>query len=91
MFVELHLQMYYKNSYFETGKVADKLILLNQTAFMKNRDIMNGILALHEILHETKRKNEVGIILKLDFEKAYDKICWEFHFDCLKIRGFCAT
>jgi len=91
MFVELHLQMDYKNSYFETGKVADKLILLNQTAFMKNRDIMNGILALHEILHETKRKNEVGIILKLDFEKAYDKICWEFLFDCLKIRAFCAT
>jgi len=37
-------------------KVADKLILRNQTAFMKNRDIMNGIMALHEILHETKRK-----------------------------------
>jgi len=51
-------------------KVADKLILNSQSAFMKGRNIMNGIMALHEILHETKRRNEVGVILKLDFEKA---------------------
>ena len=69
--------------------IAEKLILVNQTAFMKRRDIMNGIMALHEILHETKKNNEVGIVLKLDFKKAYDKVCWEFLFDCLKIRGFC--
>jgi len=55
---------------------------------MKNRDIMNGIMALHETLHETKRTKKVGIVLKLDFEKAYDKMCWGFLFDNLKIRGF---
>ena len=49
---------------------------------------MNGIMPLHEILHETKRRNEVGVILKLDFEKAYDKVSWEFLFEILKIRGF---
>ena len=69
--------------------IADKLILVNQTAFMKERDIMNGIMALHEILHETKRKEDVGIVLKLDFEKTYDKVCCDFLFDCLKMRGFC--
>ena len=56
-------------------KVVDKLILENQTAFMKKRDIMNDIMVLHEVLQETKRKNEVGLILKLDFEKAFDKVC----------------
>lgn len=55
-------------------RVAEKLIHSNQTAFMKGRNIMSGILVLHEILHETKRKGQVGIILKLDFEKAYDKV-----------------
>jgi len=69
-------------------QIADKLILHSQSAFMKGRNIMNGVLALHEILHETKRRNEVGVILKLDFEKAYDKVSWEFHFESLKIRGF---
>ena len=55
--------------------LAEKLILDNQTAFMKGRDIMNGVMALHEVIHETKKRNKVGIVLKLDFEKAYDKVC----------------
>ena len=41
---------------------------------MKGRNIMNGIMALHDVLHETKRKNEVGVILKLDIEKAYERL-----------------
>lgn len=36
-----------------------------------------------------KEKNQVGIILKLDFEKAYDKVNWSFLFQCLTTRGFC--
>jgi hypothetical protein len=69
--------------------MAEKLIHSNQTTFMKGRNIMSGILVLHEILHETKRKRQVGIILKLDFEKAYDKVKWGFLFECLAARGFC--
>ena len=44
-----------------------------------------------EILHETKRNKEVGVVLKLDFEKAYDKVNWNFLFDCLHLWGFCDT
>lgn len=69
-------------------RVAEKLIHTNQTAFMKGRNIMSGIFILHEILHETKRKSQMGIILKLDFEKAYDKVKWNFLFKCLAARGF---
>ena len=50
---------------------------------------MNGIMILHEILHETKRKKQIGIALKLDFEKAYDKVKWSFLFQCMATRGFC--
>lgn len=49
---------------------------------------MSGIMVLHEMLHETKKQKEAGIILKLDFEKAYDKVSWKFLFDCLKARDF---
>ena len=61
-----------------------------QTAFLKKRNIMDGVLCLHEVLHDIKaRKKDWNHILKLDFENAYDKISWEFLFDCLKQRGFC--
>lgn len=50
-------------------KVAEKLILPNQTTFMKGRNKMSGVMALHEIIHETKRSEEAGVVLKLDFEK----------------------
>ena len=62
-------------------KLADKLILKTQSAFLKGRNIMNSVMALHEILNETKRNKEVGVVLKLDFEKTYDKINWNFLFD----------
>uniref|UniRef100_A0A453KRM5 Reverse transcriptase domain-containing protein n=1 Tax=Aegilops tauschii subsp. strangulata TaxID=200361 RepID=A0A453KRM5_AEGTS len=29
-----------------------------------------------------------GIVLKLDFEKAYDKVNWDFLLECHKMRGF---
>jgi len=68
--------------------VAEKLILSSQSAFMKKRNIMSGVMALHEILHETKRRKMTGVILKLDFEKAYDKVCWDFLFNSLVMRNF---
>lgn len=54
--------------------IAAQLIHPYQTAFMKGRNITSGIMCLHEILHETKRKKKVGILLKIDFKKAYDKV-----------------
>ena len=55
-------------------KYADKLISPTQNAFVKGGNIMDGVLFLHEILNYTHVKKRVGIVLKLDFEKAYDKV-----------------
>ena len=67
---------------------AEKLICQEQTAFMKGRNIMTGVMALHEVMHETKRKRKSGLILKLDFEKAYDKVDWVFLLNSVRQRGF---
>jgi hypothetical protein len=50
--------------------VVGRIIHKTQTAFLKERNIMNSVLALHEILHETKCKKQTGMVLKLDFEKC---------------------
>jgi hypothetical protein len=68
--------------------VADKLIHNTQTAFMKGRNIMSGILSLHEILHETKRRKRDWSDFKVRFQKAYDKVNWKLLFDCFEKRGF---
>jgi hypothetical protein len=35
-----------------------------------------------------KNLKKVGVVLKLDFEKAYDEVCWEFLYESMRIRGF---
>jgi hypothetical protein len=35
---------------------------------------MEGVIILHETIHELHRKKERTVILKIDFEKAYDKV-----------------
>jgi hypothetical protein len=52
---------------------------------------MNNILELYEILHKTKGRGTKGVTLKLDFEKAYDKVHWGFLIKCMSSRGFSDT
>jgi hypothetical protein len=54
--------------------VASRIIHPYQAAFIGGRNIIENILALHEVLYETKRRKELGVILKLDFENVYDKV-----------------
>jgi hypothetical protein len=58
--------------------VVSKVIGPSQSAFLPGRNILEGVVVLHETLHELRRKKQKGIILKLDFEKAYDKVNWAF-------------
>jgi hypothetical protein len=39
---------------------------------------VEGVVMLYETIHELHRKKQDGVILKLDFEKAYDKLKWPF-------------
>jgi hypothetical protein len=53
-----------------------------QPAFIKGRNIMDGVLTLLEIIHDVKQKKKDGVILKLDFEKAYEKSTRIFSLKC---------
>ena len=45
-------------------------------------------MVLHETIHELHRKNLSGVIFKIDFEKAYDKVKWNFLLQTLRLKGF---
>ena len=68
--------------------VASKLIRQSQSAFLPGRYILEGVVVLHETIHELQRKKQSGIILKIDFEKAYDKVNWSFLQQVLRMKGF---
>uniref|UniRef100_A0A8R7U261 Reverse transcriptase domain-containing protein n=1 Tax=Triticum urartu TaxID=4572 RepID=A0A8R7U261_TRIUA len=68
--------------------VADHVFRPSQTAFMQGGNILDGVVILHETVHEMHRKNMSGVVLKIDFEKAYDKVKWSFLQQTLRMKGF---
>src|SRR5574344_1317365 len=47
--------------------VAQKVISQTQTAFLSGRNILEGVVVLHETIHELHRKNKSGVIFKIEF------------------------
>jgi hypothetical protein len=64
--------------------VAHRVIHPCQTGFIRGRHILEGIVVIHEV----KVKKLSAIMLKLDFEKAYDRVDWKFLKDVLLKKGF---
>jgi len=55
---------------------------------MRGRNILEGVVILHETVHKLHRKNQSGVIFKIDFEKAYDKVRWNFLIQTLQLKDF---
>jgi hypothetical protein len=68
--------------------VANVVVRPSQTTFMQGRNILDGVVTFHETVHELYFKKSNGVILKLDFEKAYDKVKWSFLRQTLRMKGF---
>ena len=69
-------------------KVIDKLVHQNQSGFIKDRFIEEGIRFIEDLIEYTDSLNKEGLILQLDFEKAFDSIEWDFLFKTLINFGF---
>ncbi|KAM0061725.1 putative RNA-directed DNA polymerase [Helianthus debilis subsp. tardiflorus] len=65
-----------------------KIISETQTAFLKGRFILDGPLIINELYGWIKKTGRQGFLLKIDFEKAYDNVNWEFLLSCLDQMGF---
>jgi hypothetical protein len=50
------------------GKIADRLISTQQSAFIGGRYILESVVVAHEIVHSIHKNKIPGVILKLDYE-----------------------
>jgi hypothetical protein len=69
-------------------RVADTVVSPSQTAFMPGRNIMKGMVILHETIHELHTRKRDDVIFKIDIEKTYDKVKWYFLQQALTMKRF---
>jgi mannosylglycoprotein endo-beta-mannosidase len=86
--LNVSFQIFTKVATIRLSSVADHVVRPTQTAFMQGRNILDGVAILQETVHELQSKNLNGVILKIDFEKAYDKVKWSFLQQTLRMKGF---
>ncbi|GAU35790.1 hypothetical protein TSUD_56670 [Trifolium subterraneum] len=59
-------------------QVIGSVISESQTTFVKDRQILDGILIANELVDEARRSKKELMLFKVDFEKAYDSVDWGY-------------
>jgi len=69
--------------------VIGKIIDARQSTFLEGRGLLDSVLVANEVLEEYKRKRKSCVFFKVDYEKAYDLVNWDFIFYMLRRLRFC--
>jgi hypothetical protein len=70
------------------ARVIDGLVGPEQSAFISNRQILDGPLVLNEVVDWIKKKKKKIMLFKVDFAKAFDTVAWNYLLKCLEFMGF---
>lgn len=65
-----------------------KLINKDQTGFIAGRYLGENTRIIYDIMHYTEQNDMPGLLLLVDFEKAFDSISWSFLYKVLEFFGF---
>jgi hypothetical protein len=60
------------------ARILDRLISYQQSGFIKGRYILESVVTAHEIIQEVHRKKDQGLVFKIDYKKAYDRVNLDF-------------
>ena len=60
----------------------------DQTGFIANRFIGDNTRLLYDTINHCEMENKEGLIIVLDFAKAFDTIEWSYIYSCLEMFGY---
>ena len=66
----------------------DKLIDKAQFGFIKERNIKEALRTVLDIVDDTNKKQKQGMMIAIDFEKAFDSLSWNYLFKAVEIYNF---
>lgn len=69
-------------------KVLFKIISSCQNAFVPGRQFLDGVLVDNEVVIYATKVGKYCVLFKVDLEKAYDKVSWNFLCYMMKRMGF---
>jgi hypothetical protein len=55
---------------------------------VKDMFTLESVVYAHEIIHDVAKGKKKGLVLKLNYEKAYDRVSCDFLEEMLSTRGF---
>ena len=70
------------------SKVIDKIVDPNQVGFIKGRRVADIIRTIDDITEYLKNENKPGVLMAIDFKKAFDSISKKFMINAFKSFGF---
>ena len=65
-----------------------EVIYDSQQAFVQGRQILDVVLIASEALDSRLKDNTPGLLLKMDIEKVFDHVNWDFLMDVMSKMGF---
>ena len=68
--------------------VLDSIISKTQCGFIKNRYIGESTRLIYDIMDHTERKKLTGLLMLIDFEKAFDSVSWLYLYKTLEHFNF---
>lgn len=64
--------------YSRLKEAVGHVVANNQSAFVQGRSMLHNVLICHDLVRHYNRKTTPRCLMKIDLQKAYDMLSWEF-------------